>query len=84
MDSDRIAFRLPRSIIEIMIRKNATSILLGIASLLAGPVSVALAAKAKAPQLEGSMPLLAMACTAVAVAGVCVVAFKKPSRAKGE
>jgi len=67
-----------------MIRKNTTSILFGVASLLAGPVSCALAASAKAPQLKGSMPLLAMACTAVAIAGVCVVAFKKPSRAKGD
>lgn len=67
-----------------MMRNNATSILFGLASLLAGSVSCALAASAKAPQLESSMPLLAMACTAVAIAGVCVVAFKKPSRAKGD
>jgi len=67
-----------------MIRKKATSIWFGLASLLAGPVSCALAAKPGAPELKASMPLLAMACTAVAIAGVCVVAFKKPSRAKGE
>lgn len=67
-----------------MIRKTATSIWFGLASLLAGPISYALAAKASTPELEGSMPLLAMACSAVAVAGVCVVAFKKPSRAKGD
>jgi len=67
-----------------MMKNNATSLLFGLASLLAGPVSCALAASDKAPQLESSMPLLAMACTAVAIAGVCGVALKNPSRAKGE
>jgi len=67
-----------------MIRKKVTSIWFGLAILLAGPMSCALAAKSGARELPASMPLLAMACSAVAIAGVCVVAFKKPSRAKGE
>ena len=68
----------------IMIRKKATSICFGLASLLAGPLTCALAAKPGATQLKASAPLLAMACAAVAIAGVCVVAFKKPARAKGD
>jgi len=59
------------------------SVLAGLASLLAGPVSCALA-KTDAPAIAGSMPWLAMACSAVAIAGVCVVAFRKPERAKGD
>ena len=59
------------------------SVLTGLASLLAGPLSCAMA-KSDAPVIAGSMPWLAMACSAVALAGVCVVAFKKPNRSKGD
>jgi len=59
-----------------------TSVIAGLASLLAGPVGCALAAGA--PAIPATMPWLAMTCSAVAVAGVCVVAFKKPNRSKGE
>jgi len=41
-------------------------------------------AKSDTPVIAGSMPWLAMACSAVALAGVCVVAFKKPNRSKGD
>ena len=71
-------------IIDGMIRKKATSVWIVLASLLAGPMSCAFAAKSGPPELKGSVPLLALACSAVAIAGVCVVAFKKPARAKGE
>ncbi len=64
-------------------KKNAIPILSGLASLLVGPISCALAAK-KETNPDISVPWLALACTAAAMAGVCLVAFKKPSRAKGE
>jgi hypothetical protein len=67
-----------------MMMKKATSFWFGLASLLAGPISCALAAKSDKLASGGSVPLLAMACTAVAIAGICVVTFKKPSRAKGD
>lgn len=59
------------------------SVLAGLASLLAGFLNCALASP-KVPVIEGSMPWLAMTCSAVALVGVCVVAFKKPNRAKGD
>jgi len=58
-------------------------VIAGLASLLAGPAGCVLAA-AGAPAIPDSMPWLAMACSVVAVAGVCVVAFKKPNRSKGQ
>ena len=74
------------SIIHVMTRMKTfpISVLAGLASLLAGSVSCALAAKSGAPAIPGAIPWLALACSAVAIAGVCFVTFRKPNRAKGE
>jgi hypothetical protein len=60
------------------------SVLAGLASVFAGPVSRVLAAKSGAPAMPESIPWLAMVCSVVAIAGVCVVAFRKPNRSKGD
>lgn len=51
------------------------------ALLLAGPVSLALAAK-KSKDLEPSTPIMAYVCALVALAGICLVAFRTPTRSK--
>jgi len=70
-----------------MLRRNVRNVMMAALGLLAGPAGevVALAAKSKAkaggpPALQATTSFWPILCTAVALLGICVVAFKNARR----